>query len=58
VGSNAGDAIVWLLTLLLLGALAVLVIMNPGGFSKSAGTVFKGFGSWATTLSGSNYGKK
>lgn len=49
------DTIVWILTLLMLGALAVLVVMNPGGFSKSAGTVFSGFGSWATILSGSGY---
>ena len=52
---KATDAIVWILTLLMLGALGVLIVMNPGGFSQSAGTVFSGFGSWATILSGSGY---
>lgn len=50
-----GDSVVWVLTLLLLGSLGVLVVMHPAGFSQSAGTVFKGFNSWATTLSGSGY---
>jgi hypothetical protein len=58
MNSNAGDSIVWLITLLMLGALGVLIIMNPHGFSVSAGTIFKGFNSWATTLSGTNYGKR
>ncbi len=49
------DAVVWIITLLMLGALGVLIVMNPAGFSKSAGTVFSGFGSWATILSGSGY---
>lgn len=51
------DAIVWILTLLLLGALGVLVIMNPQGASTAFGTVFTGFGNWATILSGSGYKK-
>lgn len=50
-----GESVVWILTLLLLGALGVLIVMRPYGFSKSAGTVFKGFGGWAQTLSGSGY---
>lgn len=50
------DGIVWVITLLLLGSLAVLVIMNANGFSTAAGTVFTGFNSWAQTLSGAGYG--
>jgi len=49
------DTIVWVLTLLFLGALAVLVIMNAQGFSTAAGTIFTGFNSWAQTLSGAGY---
>lgn len=49
------DGIIWILTLFLLGSLGVLIIMHPKGFSTSAGTVFKGFNLWATTLSGSGY---
>lgn len=49
------DTVVWVLTLLLLGSLAVLVIMNANGFSTAAGTVFTGFNSWAQTLSGAGY---
>lgn len=49
------DGIVWVLTLLFLGALAVLVIMNSQGFATAAGTVFTGFNSWAQTLSGAGY---
>jgi hypothetical protein len=54
-GGGAMDSIVWIITLFLLGSLGVLVVMNPKGFSKSAGAIFGGFNSWATTLSGSGY---
>ena len=50
-----GESAVWIITLFLLGALGVLIVMHPKGFSTSAGTVFSGFNSWATTLSGSGY---
>jgi hypothetical protein len=50
-----GDSVVWVITLLLLGSLGVLIVMHPKGFSQSAGAVFGGFNSWATTLSGSGY---
>lgn len=49
------DGAVWVITLLLLGALAVLVIMNAQNFATAAGTVFTGFNSWAQTLSGAGY---
>lgn len=52
-----GDSIVWIITLFLLGSIGVLIIMNPGGFTKSAGAVFGGFNSWGQTLSGSGYKK-
>lgn len=55
MAGNAGDSIVWIITLFLMGALGVLIIMHPQGFSTSAGTIFQGFNSWATTLSGSGY---
>jgi hypothetical protein len=50
-----GDSVVWIISLLLLGSLGVLIVKNPKGFSQSAGAVFGGFNSWATTLSGSGY---
>jgi hypothetical protein len=49
------DAMVWIITLFLLGSIGVLIIMNPKGFNTSAGTIFSGFNTWATTLSGSGY---
>lgn len=49
------DGVVWVITLLLLGSLAVLVIMNANNFATAAGTVFTGFNSWAQTLSGAGY---
>lgn len=52
------DAVVWIITLFLLGALGVLVIMHPNNFSTAAGTVFGGFNTWGQTLSGSGYGTK
>lgn len=50
-------SVVWVLTLLLLGALGVLIIMNASSASTVFGTVFTGFNSWAQTLSGSGYQK-
>jgi hypothetical protein len=47
--------VTWIITLFLLGAIAVLIIMNPQGFATSAGTIFTGFNSWGQTLSGSGY---
>lgn len=51
------NGVVWVLTLLLLGALGVLIIMNAGSASQVFGTVFTGFNSWAQTLSGAGYNK-
>jgi hypothetical protein len=45
----------WIITLFLLGAIGVLIIKNPIGFSASAGTIFSGFNSWGQTLTGSGY---
>jgi hypothetical protein len=53
MGDKSG--IVWILTLLLLGALGVLVIMNASSASSVFGTIFTGFNSWAQTLSGAGY---
>jgi hypothetical protein len=47
--------VVWVITLFLLGAIAVLIIKNPKGFSIAAGSIFTGFNSWGHTLSGSGY---
>lgn len=41
-------------TLFLLGSLAVLIVTHAPGFSQAAGTIFSGFNSWGTTLSGTN----
>ncbi len=54
-GGGAMDSIVWIITLFLLGSLGGLVVMTPMGFSQSAGAIFGGVNSWATTLSGSGY---
>lgn len=47
--------VTWVITLFLLGAIGVLIIMNPGKFAIAAGSVFGGFNSWAQTLTGSGY---
>jgi hypothetical protein len=47
--------VAWIVTLFLLGSIAVLIIMNPGGFATSAGSIFGGFNSWGQTLTGSGY---
>jgi len=47
--------VAWIITLFLLGAIGVLIIMNPKGFSKAAGSIFGGFNSWGQTLTGSGY---
>jgi hypothetical protein len=47
--------VAWVITLFLLGAIAVLIIKNPGGFSQAAGSIFTGFNSWGQTLTGSGY---
>lgn len=47
--------VAWIITLFLLGAIAVLIIKNPNGFATSAGTIFSGFNSWGQTLTGSGY---
>lgn len=49
------EAIVWIITLLLLGAIGVLIIKNPQGASQAFGTIFQGFNLWARTLSGTGY---
>jgi hypothetical protein len=43
-----------LMTLFFLGCLVVLVVTHSSGFSKSAGTLFTGFNSLGTTLTGSS----
>jgi hypothetical protein len=45
----------WIITLFLLGAIGVLIIKNPKGFSSAAGSIFGGFNSWGQTLTGSGY---
>lgn len=47
--------IAWIITLFLLGSIAVLIIKNPQGFSQAAGSIFGGFNSWGHTLTGSGY---
>jgi len=49
------DSVVWIITLLLLGAIGVLIIKNPQSASIAFGSIFKGFNSWAQTLTGSGY---
>jgi hypothetical protein len=49
--------IFWVITLFLLGAIGVLIIMNPTGFASAGGTVFGGLNSWAQTITGSGYKK-
>lgn len=41
-----------LITLFFLGCLVVLVVTHSKGFSRSAGTLFTGFNSMGTTLTG------
>ncbi len=38
-----------------LGAAAVLIIMNPGGFTQDVGAVFKGLTNQTLALSGAGY---
>jgi hypothetical protein len=40
------------MTLFFLGSLVVLVVTHSKGFSRSAGTLFTGFNSLGTTLTG------
>jgi hypothetical protein len=40
------------MTLFFLGSLVVLVVTHSKGFSQSAGTLFTGFNSLGTTLTG------
>lgn len=49
--------IFWVITLFLLGAIGVLIIMNPNGFASAGGTLFSGINSLGVTLSGSGYRK-
>lgn len=50
--------IFWVITLFFLGAIGVLIIMNPIGFSSAGGTFFGGLNTLGTTLTGSGYNKK
>jgi hypothetical protein len=50
-----GKDISWIITLFLLGAIAVLIIKNPKGFASASGSIFSGFNSWGQTLTGSGY---
>ena len=49
------ESVWWIVTLFLLGAIGVLIIMNPAGFAQAAGSIFTGFGGWGQTLTGSGY---
>lgn len=49
--------IFWVITLFFMGAIGVLIIMNPGGFSAAGGTVFGGINMLGQTLTGSGYTK-
>lgn len=53
--NSAAQDVAWIITLFLLGAIGVLIIKNPIGFSQSAGTIFTGIGGWGTTLTGTGY---
>jgi hypothetical protein len=55
MAGGSGSDVAWIITLFLLGAIAVLIIKNPIGFSTTAGTIFTGFNSWGQTLSGTGY---
>lgn len=55
MAQGATGDVVWIITLFLLGSIAVLIIKNPGGFAQAAGSVFGGFNSWGKTLTGSGY---
>jgi hypothetical protein len=57
VADSVSHDITWIITLFLMGALGVLVIMNPSGFATAGGTIFGGFNQWAQTLTGSGYKK-
>lgn len=57
MAESVGKDIAWIVTLFLLGAIGVLIIMNPTGFASAGGTVFGGLNSWAQTISGSGYKK-
>lgn len=57
MAESVGHDITWIITLFLLGALGVLIIMNPFGFASAGGTVFGGLNSWAQTLTGQSYVK-
>lgn len=57
MAESVSHDIAWIVTLFLLGALGVLVIMNPIGFASAGGTIFGGLNSWAQTLSGASYVK-
>lgn len=46
------NPIVWLITLLFLGAVGVLLIMNAPKASQSFGSVFDITNSWSKTLAG------
>lgn len=43
-----------IVTIFLVGSIVVLIVTHPTGFSKSAGTIFSGFGGWGSTLTGAN----
>lgn len=49
--------IFWVITLFFLGAIGVLIIMNPGGFASAGGTLFGGINTLGTTLTGTGYRK-
>lgn len=49
--------IFWVITLFFLGAIGVLIIMNPTGFASAGGTILGGINTLGVTLTGSGYGR-
>jgi hypothetical protein len=49
--------IFWVVTLFFLGAIGVLIIMNPAGFASVGGTLFGGVNTLGRTLTGTGYKK-
>jgi hypothetical protein len=47
--------IFWVITLFFMGAIGVLIIMNPTGFASAGGTVLGGINTLGVTLTGSGY---
>ena len=57
MAESVSHDIFWVITLFFLGAIGVLIIMNPNGFASAGGTVFGGINGLGKTLTGSGYKK-